>query len=988
MRWTVSWPRYRPSARVRRGFGLALFLILAVTGALLITDRPGLRAEYFALGQPWEGKPFHTAVSQPGLASAGDVGDVLSTKVVFSIRWSGWWAVEPAGGHRFSLDADDAGYLRVDGELVVDTEGVFGERQETGSKVLEPGFHAVEIGLHQRYGESRLAVHWAAPGTSGEPVGSLPLADLYAGRPLMAREALREALPAWPRPFRQLLGVVLLLAAVLLSRGFASTVEAPAAWLRDRYRALDGRGPRAALLLALFAFAFLASLPFTGTVWGGDDTSYLHAAGFKYRTWFLNRYGHVYLLTLFSTLSGGDPLLGVRVWWSFVFATTVAALAVAVASVGPGLQLRTLAVTLFVLLSQTTLFGLIGAAFADFSAMMFVTVGVAIYLHGLALDRERPPPRLEWHALAIGAVTVGAFRSKEVGAVLLVLPLLFLIRDGHLDLRRFARKMAFWTAGAGAALAVLMMLDGWILGDFLATLDAGRMAGLRQMNFPWGVRPRHPDVSWLQTLRSPQGHEADLALRNLWLGVVAGALAAGLRRLRLELRLLHLVPIAYLVALIVLYVRMPHPFSPRMLLPILPVCCLMTGLLLRHAGLDEVPWRQLSRPSVLVPTALAAAVLFLIVIPYRLGTLEAASLLPVDLLWRFGWAPDSFVVGVLLPAVVLIALGGLALVAFRRRARVAALLVVVLACFGVGFEITRESLVKKRAVQTGELLVFPWRTFRDELDAIPWRTIALSRDLQHYFHMSSVTRTALGQLALGRQDFYVASSENVPPHVDLAIASRYAYEVWLRQMPALAATAKPGPDGFLVLVRPKEAAEQAARQPQAGGALPEHVEKSIEERLAELRTHPDPEARQELVKAIVDRLQGPDLRDHLGRPFGQKALLGHRLKSVGLTRDGWTYGTRPAGLVVENPDDGPRAQRLLLSVNAAPSEYPFHVYVDDQGEVKTVRFDQAGPRLIQLRPVPERSSRLVIVWTDKAWAPVSKTDRRELGVRIRVPASR
>ena len=986
LRISVLLSRLPTARQVQSGLRLVLLLLLAAAGALLLTDQPGLQAEYFALGPPWEGKPFNTEVGQPGLRSASDVSDALRTKVVFSIRWSGWWAARQAGEHRFSLDADDGGYLRIDDELLVDTRGVFGERRETGDKALEPGFHAVEIGLFQNYGESRLAVHWVAPGSTRESAAPLPLADLYAGRPLVLRETLRRVLPDWPRAYRQLLGAVLLLAAVLLLRGFATRFEKPAAWLRARFQALDGGGLRAALLLALFAFAFFATFPFTGTVRGGDDTSYLHAAYFNDKTWFFNRYAHVYLLKLFIALSGGDPWVGVRIWWSFVFATTVAALAVAVKSVGPGLQLRTLAVTLFVLLAQATVFGLVGAGFADFSAMMFVTVAVATYLHGLAFARGRPPPRHEWHALALGALTVGAFRSKEVGAVLLLLPLLFLIREGHVDRRSLARKTAYWMAGGFGMLLALMLMDGLILGDVLFTFDGGRLAQSEKLNFPAGLAPRNASASWLDTIWNPRGHEADVALRNLWLGVSAAAVAAGLRRRRLELRLLHLLPIAYLVALIALYVRMPHPFSPRMLIPILPVACLMTGLLLHHAGLDEVAWRQVLKPGVLVPGALAAAVLILVVIPYRLGTLEAASLLPVTLLHRYGWEGDHFVVGVLLPAVVLIVLSGLALVAGRRRARVAALLVAYLAFFGVGFEITRVSLAKKWARQTGALLLYPWQTFRNELNATPWRTIALSRDLQHYFHMSAVTRSALGHLVLGRSDFHVVSVRSVPTGADMAIASRYAYDTWRRQMPALAATATFGPGGFLVLVRPKEAAEQAAhprQQQSTDGLPPEHREMSIMERLAELRLHRDPEARSDLLQAILDRLQGPDLRDHLGRPLGLQALQSDRLRAVGLSRDGWTYGVRPAGLIVMNPDERPWAQELTLSVGAAQPEYPIQVFLDDGDLVETVRFDQPANRKIQLRPVPERSSRLIIVWSDKAWSPRNKNDQRELGVRIR-----
>ena len=679
-------------------------------------------------------------------------------------------------------------------------------------------------------------------------------------------------------------------------------------------------------------------------------------------------------------------MVGVRVWWSFVFATTVAALAVAVKSVGPGLQLRTLAAILFVLLAQPSLFGLIGAGFADFSAMMFVTVAVATYLHGLAFARERPPPRHEWHALAIGALTVGAFRSKEVGAVLLLLPILFLIGNGRIDLRRFARKMAYWVAGACGVLLALMLLDGWLLGDYLFTLDSGRLAQSEKMNFPEAQAMRRAPASWFQIIWSPRTHEANLALRNLWLGVCAAAIAAGLRRRRLELRLLHLLPIAYLLALIALYIRMPHPFSTRMLIPILPVACLMTGLLLHHAGLDEVPWRKALQPGVLVPGALVAAVLVLVAVPYRLGTLDAASLLPIALLQRHGWEPDHFVVGVLLPAVVLIALGGVALVASRRRAWVTALLVAYLAFFGVGFEITRASLAENWAEQVSDLLLYPWQTFRNELNTTPSQTIAISRDLQGHFQMSATTRSSLAALALGRQDLHVVAVDHLPTNADVALASRYTYDSWRRQTPALEATASFDPAGFLVLVRPKEVAEHAARQSRqqlSGGPPPEPREKSLEDRLEDLRLHRDPEARSKLLQGILDSLGGPV---DPGRSIGLHYLQGDRLRAVGLSRDGWTDGVRSAGLIVKNPDDRASVQELNLTVRAAASEYPIRVFVDDGEQVETVRFDQGGTRRIRLRPVPQRSSRLVLVWSDKAWSSSNTNDSRRLGVRIRAPA--
>ncbi len=793
--------RPRFERRLRRFGRWVPVVLLVALGWVLVIDRPGLRTEYFALGAPWEGRPVHTTVGEPGLEGTTDVSAVLVTDVVFSVRWSGWWSVADGGEHAFAMYADDGGFLRIDGEVLVDTRGLFGERRRQGRRVLARGFHAIEIGYYQTHGESRLAIDWQPAIAAGVAAGALPRGDLFARGPLMARRIVRRALAGVPEVHRRLLGVLLLLAAGLI---VVRPGAVPVAWgarFLERFSAISPGKRHAAFLLVLVAVAFLASFPFTGSVRGGDDTAYLNAAHFGEKEWFVNRYLHVYLLKLSGALSGGDPLLGGRVWWSFAFAVTVGSLAVAIRSVGPGLQARTLAVTLFILLGQTAIFGLVGAAFADYTAMMFVTAAVAVLLHGVARSGEG-----RWHAFAIGALTVAAFRSKEVGAVLLCLPLLFLIGDRGLELRRFARRLAFWGAGAVAVVLVLVLFDGWILGEFLFSFDSERLARLRGMNLPQTAEPRRMDESWLGVIWHSGRFSAGLSLRYVWVGALVGAIVAGLRQRRLELRLLHLLPVAYLLALIALYVRMPHPFSERMLIPILPTACLMTGLILHYAGLDEVPWRTLLAPGILIPVVAGAALLFGIVIPYRLGQLEATEFLPAAMVGSYGWPPDAFAVGVLLPAVVLLALSWLALSVNRPGARLAALLVVVMALFGLGFEFNRSSLSKRLAVQKAELLLYPWQVFGERLARERPRTIALSSDLQSRYRMSAATRSALARLALRRRDVEVELFSDLPDEVDAVIASREIYRQWRKQAPALAATAMPDPAGLLYLMFPGEAA--------------------------------------------------------------------------------------------------------------------------------------------------------------------------------------
>ena len=957
---------------------LVLLVLLTAVGVLLITDRPGLEARYFSLGAPWEGKPRYVTVGEPRLEHVSQVDDILLTRVAFSIRWKGWWEVAQSGEHQFSLDVDDGGYVRIDDEIVVDVGGAFGEPIKGGRIVLEPGFHTIEIGLYQRHSESRLAVRWVEPGAGpGEAAEPLPAADLYRGRPLELRRTLRQALSSWSRPYRQILGVVFLIAVALSLRRSAPRFERSNAWFQAQLDVLARPGPRRVLLLGFFALTFFVSVPLTGPLRGGDDTAYLLTATFNLEGWFFVRYGHIYLLKLFTALCGGDPLLGARVWWSFVFAATVAALAVAVRSVGNGLQLRTLAATLFVLLSQTIMVGFIGAPFADYSAMMFVTVAVAVYMHGLASARDRPPPRHEWHALAIGALSAGAMRSKEVGAILLLLPLLFLLVEGRLDPRRFARRLGYWMVGIGGALALLMVLDGLFLGDFFFTLGGDRLAHSRGMNFPEGVARRSAADSWMNTIWLPGLEGIDLSLRFLWLGVCGGALAAGSRQRRLELRFLHLLPIAYLLALIALYVRMPHVFSVRMLIPILPVASLMTGLLLHYVGLDDVPWKRMLSPGVLSLGGLGAALVFFVLIPYRRGALEAADFLPMSLLQRYGWAPDHFAVGVLLPTAVLTFVSVVALGAGQRRLRVTALAVAFLAVFGTGFEISRGSLVRHHAAQASDLLTFPWRAFEKELSAAPSKVVVLSQDLKGRYRMSEATEMSLAQLTLLRSDIWVGLRHEFPAEADVAIASHPVYAKWLQRQPAvlervLAGSARWGPFGFLVLLRPKDAAEEADRLRRLEFTADEIPE--FHQSLADMANNPDLEARDQLLQRILGSESIPMRRVH-----------GDQLRAVALSAAGWTAGSRPAGLIVTNQGVSPLVQKFRLAVHAKAADYPIRVFVDDGERLRTFLFERKDRIEVELAAVSTRSSSLVIVWTDKAWSPGGDEDLNR-GVRILAPS--
>ena len=122
--------------------------------------------------------------------------------------------------------------------------------------------------------------------------------------------------------------------------------------------------------------------------------------------------------------------------------------------------------------------------------------------------------------------------------------------------------------------------------------------------------------------------------------------------------------------------------------------------------------------------------------------------------------------------------------------------------------------------------------------------------------------------------------------------------------------------------------------------------------LHELLAERNPEQRRELARAIRDGLTETWQLD--------RGMLLARAYS-----DFWTYGTSAAGLLVVNEGDEP-VRRELVVRSGIEREFPFRFHIDDGDATHDYRFDASGAMPVELPPVPPRSERLFIVWSDRA----------------------
>ncbi len=551
-------------------------------------------------------------------------------------------------------------------------------------------------------------------------------------------------------------------------------------------------------------------LRLAGSPLGFDDVRYMEAAIFtKGHGWMLDRFVHVYLLKAWQTLFPADFFLAARHYWAALATVTALALAAGAFALGPRLQLATLGLALWLTLGQNVLFRTAGAMWTDYTTMAFITGAVAILLHRLARAR---PPRWELHALAIGALTLGAMRSKATGAVLLWLVLAFLWENGRLDPRRFARKLAFWLAGLVAAQLLVMALDARFLGDGLFSLRAPTYRAAGGVHLEYG-EPEALRYGWIdQVWPRLENGEIEIfeffPLALLVAGALAAAAASGQKPERL---VVHLLPFAYLGGLLLLQVRGTYGALPRHLFPMVPTACLLAGSLFHYAGIDRLGWRQITAPRFLAPLGAVLLLTGLVLLPAANAGLTADELAPLAVGVDGGHdSPADFHWQTLVPAALALTALLAPLAIGRRAGRVALLLTVCVLLLADGTADTLRLHDTRRPAQRGEMIVYPWAVFAEEIRGA--REVVVSPNLfiggQRFFGPQPtaewVARLVLRDLALE-----VKVRQDIAAETDVALGSAADVARWEAALPGLSATAVAERLGRMILVRPRRAAMAA-----------------------------------------------------------------------------------------------------------------------------------------------------------------------------------
>jgi len=167
------------------GTGWVCVLCLMLVGMISGAVRADWQYEYYEVGT-LGGLPNFNTLSPTETGTLGQISLAPRNRDTnFAFRFTTTVSVATAGEYQFSTTSDDGSQLFIDGQLIVNNDGVHGARTVSGSAAMTAGVHSVVVTFFERAGEEVLEVNYAPPGggfqtipESGELVGPASPAEV------------------------------------------------------------------------------------------------------------------------------------------------------------------------------------------------------------------------------------------------------------------------------------------------------------------------------------------------------------------------------------------------------------------------------------------------------------------------------------------------------------------------------------------------------------------------------------------------------------------------------------------------------------------------------------------------------------------------------------------------------------------------------------------------------------------------------------------
>jgi hypothetical protein len=156
---------------------LGVLFLLPLAGVILSRMKPtpvnGLRGRYYRETRP-NGFAPHIDRVDP-ILDLENVGEMGGMPAPSRVMWTGTLTASVAGVYQFRVDADDLGWLTIDGQPVIPDPGDVQRSSAYGVRFLTKGPHRIEADERNLAGDASMRLSWAPP---NEPMQIIPLSAL------------------------------------------------------------------------------------------------------------------------------------------------------------------------------------------------------------------------------------------------------------------------------------------------------------------------------------------------------------------------------------------------------------------------------------------------------------------------------------------------------------------------------------------------------------------------------------------------------------------------------------------------------------------------------------------------------------------------------------------------------------------------------------------------------------------------------------------